>query len=85
MQVSNSDEKNEQYKRTQYLLQVSINCGGHGDGTAISPRGHSGESVVPVMHYDAQELLSYMNFFFLSSIFSVIKALFTWSWGTPGR
>ena len=46
-----------------YLLQVSINCGGHGDGTAISPRGHSSESVVPVMHYHAQELLSRMIFF----------------------
>ena len=40
-----------------YLWQVSINCGGHGDGTAISPRGHSSESVVPVMHYHVQELL----------------------------
>ena len=46
-----------------YLLQVSINCIGHGDGTVISPRGHSGESVVPVMHYHAQELLSCMIFF----------------------
>ena len=63
MQVSNSDEKNEQYKRTQYLLRVSINCGGHGDGTAISPRAHSGESVVPAMHYYAQERLSCMIFF----------------------
>ena len=48
----------------RYLLQVSINCGGHGDGTAISPRGHSSESFVPVMHYHAQELLSCMIFFF---------------------
>ena len=47
-----------------YLLQVSINCIGHGDGTVISPRGHSSESFVPVMHYHAQELLSCMIFFF---------------------
>ena len=67
-----------------YSLQVSINCIGHGDGTAILPRGHSSESVLPVMHYDAQELLSCMNFFSFKYFLSDLGPVYMKVWDPRG-
>ena len=67
-----------------YLLQVSINCGGHGDGTAISPRGHSSKSVVQAMHYHAQELLSCMIFFSFKYFLSDLGPVYMKVWDPRG-